>query len=128
MWNRFFMCNLFPHCNRLQQCNWILWSNWFLIVNKAICTQLRLFPNGKDCIIIAKNINTLVFPIIISVIFIQLQVNDELVLHNVNQFLNYSHVIDYQHVTNYLQMIDYHLRDYFLESIRLLAKGSKLAK
>ena len=54
-------------------------------MNKAICTQLRLFPNGKDCIIIAKNINTLVFPIIISVIFIQLQVNDELVLHTCNR-------------------------------------------
>ena len=128
MWNRFFMSNLFPHCNRLQQCNWILWCNWFLTVNKATCTQLRLFPKGKDWVLIDKNINRLVFPIIISIIFIQLEVNDDLLLHNVNQFLNYSHVIDYLQVINYLQIIDYECKDYFLESNWLLTKGSKLAK
>ena len=97
-------------------------------MTKATCTQLRLVPKGKDWIIITKNINSLIFPLINSIIFTQLKVNDELVLPNVNQFLNYSHVIDYQQVINYLQIIDYHFKDYFLESNRLLAKGSKLAK
>ena len=128
MWNRFLMCNLLPHCNRLQQCNSISWCNWFLTVNKTTCTQLRLVPKGKDWIMIAKNINSLVFPLIISIIFTQLEVNDEVVLPNVNQFLNYSHAIDYQQVINCLPIIDYHFKDYFLESNLLLGKGSKLAK
>ena len=77
---------------------------------------------------IAKNISRLVFPIIISIIFIQLEVTDEQVLHNAYQLLNHSHVIDYQQVINYLQIIDYKCKDYFLESNRLLTEGSKLAK
>ena len=74
---------------------------------------------------IAKNISRLVLPIIISIIFIGLEVNDELALCNANQLLNHSHVINYQQVINYLQIIDYQFKDYFLESNRLLTKGSK---
>ena len=97
-------------------------------MNKATCTKLGLFPKDNELIMIAKNISRLVLPIIISIIFIQLEVNDELVLHNLNQFLNYSHVINYQQVINYLKIIDYQFKDYFLENNPLLTKGSKLAK